>query len=63
MGDRTSQLGRSRSQLKLKDNIDVSNFSSTLNRKNLIDWIGELEDYFELEDIEIHLELGWNKII
>ena len=41
--------------------MEVSNFSSTLNPKDLIDWINpkdlidwirELEDYFELEEIE-----------
>ena len=31
--------------------MEVSNLSSTLNSKDLIDWIGELEEYFELEDI------------
>ena len=38
-------------QLKLKNKMDVSNSSSTLNLEDLIDWIGELEDYFELDDI------------
>ena len=47
----------------LKHNMDVSNFLSTLNPKDLIDWIGELEDYFELEDMVIQLEWGWNKLI
>ena len=32
--------------------MEVYNFSSTLNPKDLIDWIGKLEDYFELEEIE-----------
>ena len=32
--------------------MEVSSFSSTLNLEDLIDWIGELEDYFELEEIE-----------
>ena len=31
--------------------MKVSNFSGTLNCEDLIYWIGELEDYFELEDI------------
>ena len=31
--------------------MEVSNFLGTLNPEDLIDWIGELEDYFELEDI------------
>ena len=31
--------------------MEVSNCLGTLNPKDLIDWIGELEDYFELEDI------------
>ena len=32
--------------------MEVSNFSSTLIPKDVIGWIGELEDYFELDDIE-----------
>ena len=37
--------------------MEVSNFLGTLNLGDLIDWIGELEDYFELEDIEDLLRL------
>lgn len=51
MGDTAGQFSRPRSQLKLKHRIEVSNFSSTLNLEDLIDWIGKLEDHFELEDI------------
>ncbi|XP_059066687.1 uncharacterized protein LOC131857916 [Cryptomeria japonica] len=32
--------------------VDVSNFSRMLNPKDLIDWIEEMEDYFEFEDIK-----------
>ena len=32
--------------------IEVSNFSGKLNPKDLIDWIGELGGYFELENIK-----------
>ena len=32
--------------------MDVSNFLGTLNPEELIYQIGELEDYFELEDIQ-----------
>ena len=52
IGTRIGQFARSGSQLKLKHKMEVSNFSGTLNLEDLIDWIGELEDYFELEDIE-----------
>ena len=31
--------------------MDISNFLGTLNPRDLIDWIGELEDNFELNDI------------
>ena len=51
-GNRTGQNDGSRSQLKLKHKMEVSNFLGTLNPKDLIDQIGELEDYFELEGIE-----------
>ena len=37
--------------------MEVSNFLGTLKPKVLIDWIGELEDYFELEDIEDPLKV------
>ena len=37
--------------------MEISNFLGTLNPKDLIDWIGELEDYFELEDIEDPLKV------
>ena len=49
---RVGQFARPRSQLKLKHKMEVSNFLGTLNTKDLIDWIGELEEYFELEEIE-----------
>lgn len=39
-------------QLSKIHKVEVSNFSSTLNPKELIDWIRELEDYFEFEDIK-----------
>ena len=32
--------------------MDISKFLGTLNPKDLSDQIGELEDYFDLEDIE-----------
>ena len=38
--------------MKPKHKMEVSNFLGTLNPKDLIGWIGELENYFELEDIE-----------
>ena len=37
--------------------MEVSNFSGTLNPEDLIDWIGELEDYFKLEDIKDPLKV------
>ena len=52
IGIRASQFAQPGSQLKLKHKMEVSNFLGTLNLEDLIDWIGELEDYFELEDIE-----------
>ena len=45
-GNRDSQFDRFGSQLKLKHKMEVSNFLGTLNPEDLIDWIGELEDYF-----------------
>ena len=51
MEDRTSQLDRSCTWFKMNHKMKISNFSSTFNLEDLIDWIGELEDYFELEFI------------
>ena len=56
-GNRVIQLDRSGSQLKLKHMMEVSNFLGTLNLEDLIDWIGELEDYFKLEDIKDQLRV------
>ena len=44
--NRASQFPRLGSHLKLKHKMEVSNFFGTLTPKDLIDWIGELEDYF-----------------
>lgn len=44
MEDKVDWSDRSDTRLKLKHKIDVSNFLATLNPKDLIDWIGELED-------------------
>ena len=52
IGTRFGQFARHSSQLKMKHKMEVSDFLGTLTTKDLIDWIGELEDYFELEDIE-----------
>ena len=52
MGNRVGQFSRPKSQLKLKHKMVVSNSSGTLNLQDLINWIGELEYCFELEDIQ-----------
>lgn len=49
--DRSDQLERSMAWLSTSHRMDVSNFSSTLKPEDLIDWIDELEDYFELDNI------------
>ena len=49
-GNRVGEFDKVGSQLKLKHKMEVSNSSCTLIPNDLIDWIGELEDYFELED-------------
>ena len=41
----------------MKHKMEVSNLSSNLTLVDLIDWIGELEDYFDLEDIEDPLKV------
>ena len=52
MENRVGYLAQPESQLKLKHKMEVSNFLGTLNPEDLIDWIRELEDYFQLENIE-----------
>lgn len=32
--------------------VEVSIFFETLNPEDMIDWIGELEDYFDFDDIK-----------
>lgn len=49
--DRIARLPRLAAQFS-NSRMKVSTFSSTLKPENLIDWIGELEDFFELEEIE-----------
>lgn len=39
-------------QISKVHKVEVSNFSSSLNLEDLIDWIGDLEDYFEFEDVK-----------
>ena len=64
MEDKVGWLDRFGAQLKLKHKMDVSNFLGTLNPEDMIDWIGELEDYFELEDIGdlLRLRLAQTKL-
>ena len=52
IGTRVDQFAIPVSQLSLKHKMEFSNFLGTLTPKDPIDWISELEDYFELEDIE-----------
>ena len=54
---RVGQFARLGSHLKLKHKMEVSYFLGTLNLEDLIDWIGELEEYFEVEDIEDSLRV------
>lgn len=32
--------------------VEVSNFSGTLNLEDLVDWIKEMDDYFDFEDVK-----------
>lgn len=55
--------------------LDVSDFSSSLHLKDLIDWIDEIVDYFDIEEIKNpervrlahaklkgHVSLWWNEL-
>lgn len=50
---------RALSRVMKRNRMDVSNFLGTLNPEELIDWIGEMEEYFKLEEIR---DLQWVKI-
>lgn len=50
--EREERFLRVVAQVSKMHKVEVSNFSRTLNPEDLIDWIGELEDYFEFEDIK-----------
>ena len=58
---RDGQFAQPRSQLKLKHKMEAYDFLCNLTPKALIDWIGESEDYFELEDIEDLLKVRLEK--
>lgn len=63
IGIGVGQFARSGSQLKLKHKMVISNFLGTLNLEDLIDWIVDLEEYFELEGIgdPLKVKLAQNK--
>ncbi len=46
------RLLRAMARVGKSHRMDVSNLSSSLHQEELIDWIRELEDYIELEDIK-----------
>ena len=44
-------LLRAMTKMGKSHRMEVSNYSASLDPEELIDWINELEDYFELENI------------
>ncbi|XP_059071728.1 uncharacterized protein LOC131869516 [Cryptomeria japonica] len=50
--EREDRFLRAVAQASRVHKVEVLNFSKMLNPKDLIDWIEELEDYFEFEDIK-----------
>ena len=62
MEDGIGWLDRCEVQLKQNYKTQVSNFLDTLDPKDLIDMIGELEEYFELEDIGDLIRLAQTKL-
>ena len=66
---------RAFAKLEKRPKIDVGMFSGNLNPDELIDWINELEEYFEYEDIgdpdtvkfvkakmKVHAKIWWQEI-
>ncbi|GLJ43029.1 hypothetical protein SUGI_0893000 [Cryptomeria japonica] len=45
------QLLRAISQIEKRPEFEVSNYSGNLNPEEMIDWINELDEYFEYEEI------------
>ena len=41
------------SKIEKRHKIDINMFSGNLNLDELINWINELEEYFEYEDIRV----------
>jgi hypothetical protein len=46
------RLIRAISKIGKRSKVEVSNFSRNLNLEELIDWINNMEEYFEYEEIE-----------
>ncbi len=52
LNEEEERLFRAISNLGKRPKFDVGMFSGNLNPDELIDWINELEEYFEYEDIK-----------
>ena len=52
MNAEEERLFKARTKIGKRPKFDVLTFSGKLKPKELIDWINELEEYFECEDIE-----------
>lgn len=52
MDPREIRLLRAISNIGKRPKMEVLNFSGSLNLQDLIDWINDMEDFFEFEDIE-----------
>ena len=52
MNPEEERIFKAIAKIEKRPKFNVPTFSRKLNLKELIDWINELEEYFEYEDIE-----------
>ena len=52
MNPEEERLFKAITKIGKRPKFDVPTFSRNINPKQLIDWINELEEYFEYEEIE-----------
>lgn len=50
--EREERFLRAMAQVSKVHKVEVSTYFEMLNSEDLIDWIKELEDYFEFEDVK-----------
>lgn len=55
------KLCKSLTKIEKRSKFEVPTFSRKINPKELIDWINEIEEYFEYEEIEYPIRVKFEK--